>query len=399
MDVVPIGVTLNRKNTHLCSICQSPQKKNGKRNGKQRWRCTNCNASTTHNRPDVTARNQLSSFITWLMGKLTQAEHAGGTGRTFRHQTKWCWNVHPYLNRTGEVFDEIQVDGIYLRKGWCLLIAIAHGKVISWQWCDHEKAAAWTALLQHLPEPRVIVTDGGSGLMKALKTLWPEVKIQRCLVHIQRNVRTYLTLNPRLAAGKSLRRLSLDLTRIRTREAAAEWMAAFANWHAENRELLNERTYAAHWAGPLPKWHRKSRPWWYTHERLRKAYESMNKAMKRGHLFTYLDPDLEGLGISATTNMIEGAINSGIREMIRNHRGMPIEHRRRACEWFCWTHSQKSSRPTLPTLIKATKAFAQRQLEAAVQAAEEPLGPELYGTAAVAEEGLYSRAGWAGRTY
>ncbi|MGH3654583.1 hypothetical protein [Glutamicibacter sp.] len=49
--------------------------------------------------------------------------------------------------------------------------------------------------------------------------------------------------------------------------------------------------------------------------------------------------------------------------MILNHRGMPIEHRRRACEWFCWSHAQKSKRPTLPALpalpalIKATKAF------------------------------------------
>lgn len=398
MDVVPIGVTLNRKNTHLCSICQSPQKKNGQRNGKQRWRCTNCNASTTHNRPDLTARNQLASFITWLMGKLTQAEHAGGTGRTFHHQTQWCWNTHPYLNHTGEVFDEIQVDGIYLRRGWCLLIAIANGKVISWQWCNHEKAAAWTALLQHLPEPKVIVTDGGSGLMKALKNLWPEVKVQRCLVHIQRNVRTHLTLNPRLAAGKALRQLSLQLTRIRTQEEATAWMAAFAAWHTEHQDLLAERTYARDWAGPRPKGLRKTRTWWYTHDKLRKAYESMNRALRRGHLFTYLDHDLEGLGINATTNMIEGAINSGIREMIRNHRGMPIEHRRRACEWFCWTHADKSSRPTLPALIKANKAYEQEQAEAKQKAAEDPVGPELYGTTATAEEGLYSRAGWAGRT-
>lgn len=398
MDVVPIGVTLNRKNTHLCSICQSPQKKNRQRNGKQRWRCTNCNASTTHNRPDLTARNQLASFITWLMGKLTQAEHAGGTGRTFHHQTQWCWNTHPYLNHTGEVFDEIQVDGIYLRRGWRLLIAIANGKVISWQWCNHEKAAAWTALLQHLPEPKVIVTDGGSGLMKALKNLWPEVKVQRCLVHIQRNVRTHLTLNPRLAAGKALRQLSLQLTRIRTQEEATAWMAAFAAWHTEHQDLLAERTYARDWAGPRPKGLPKTRTWWYTHDKLRKAYESMNRALRRGHLFTYLDHDLEGLGINATTNMIEGAINSGIREMIRNHRGMPIEHRRRACEWFCWTHADKSSRPTLPALIKANKAYEQEQAEVKQKAAEDPVGPELYGTTATAEEGLYSRAGWAGRT-
>ncbi len=88
--------------------------------------------------------------------------------------------------------------------------------------------------------------------MKALKALWPNVKIQRCLVHIQRNVRTYLTLNPRLAAGKSLRRLSLQLTRIRTQGAAAQWMTAFAAWHTENRQLINERTYASDWNGSLP---------------------------------------------------------------------------------------------------------------------------------------------------
>lgn len=207
-------------------------KKNGTTSkGTQRWRCKHCNASTTFKREDTTARNQLTSFITWLMGKLSQAEHATTNARTFRRHTAWCWNVHPYLNQTGEIFDEIQVDGIYIRKGWCLLIAIANGKVIGWQWCDNEKAAAWTELLKHFPAPKVVITDGGSGLMKALKGLWPEVKVQRCLVHIQRNVRTYLTLNPRLAAGKSLRRLSLKLTKIRTQEAARHWIAAFADWY------------------------------------------------------------------------------------------------------------------------------------------------------------------------
>ena len=397
MDAVPIGVTLSRKNTHPCSICQSPQKKNGKRNGKQRWRCTNCNASTTNTRPDLTERNQLTGFVSWLLSKQSQAEYGGGTGRTFRHQTMWCWNVHPYLNHTGEVFNEIQVDGIHIRPGWCLLIAIANGQVIGWQWCDHEKASAWTALLQRFPEPKVVVTDGGSGLMKAMKEFWPNVKIQRCLVHIQRNVRTYLTLNPRLPAGKSLRRLSLKLTKIRSQEAAASWMTAFAAWHTENQDLINERTYASEWNTAWPKGVRRTRSWWYTHERLRKAYENMNKALRRGHLFTYLDEDLNGLGINATTNMIEGAVNSGIRAMIFHHRGMPIEHRRRACEWFCWTHTEAAARPKLPALIKAA-AKREQEIAAAKNAVEERVGPELYGTAAIAEEGLYSRAGWGGRT-
>lgn len=34
----------------------------------------------------------------------------------------------------------------------------------------------------------------------------------------------------------------------------------------------------------------------------------MNKALKSGHLFTFVDEKLKGLGIHATTNMIEGAV-------------------------------------------------------------------------------------------
>lgn len=97
-------------------------------------------------------------------------------------------------------------------------------------------------MLKHFAEPKVVFTDGGSGLMKAMKEFWPNVKIQRCLIHIQGNVRTYLTLNPRLPAGKPLRSLSLKLTNIRTQEAAAQWMVAFAAWHAQHQFLINERT-------------------------------------------------------------------------------------------------------------------------------------------------------------
>ncbi|MHC6176748.1 IS1249 family transposase [Glutamicibacter sp. X7] len=398
MDVVPIGVTPTRQNTHLCSICQSPQKKNGKRNGKQRWRCITCNASTTRARPDTTARNVLAGFISWLTSKQSQAEFAGGTGRTFRQQTQWCWNVHPFLHHTGEVFAEIQIDGIYLRPGWCLLIAIAHGKVIGWQWCDQEKSAAWLELLKHFPEPRVVVTDGGSGLLKALKSLWPKVKIQRCLVHLQRNVRTHLSMRPRTEPGKSLRRLSLKLTKIKTRAAAAEWSAAFASWQACYQHLLEEKTYAKDWNGPLPKSVKSTRPWWYTHERLRNAYRSMATPLKRGHVFTYLDEDLDGLSISATTNMIEGGINSGIRALISHHRGMPIEHRRRACEWFCWNRAEPRSRANLPTMIRASGKLVLER-EATMKPDEEQVGPVLYGRHTTAEEGLYSRSGWGGRSH
>ncbi|GAA1412125.1 hypothetical protein AUR04nite_11340 [Glutamicibacter uratoxydans] len=399
MDVVPIGVTLNSKNTHLCSICDNPLKKNGKRNGKQRWRCTHCNASTTNQRrPDTKARNELTSLVSWITSKNNQTEHSNRSARTFRRNTAWCWNVTPHLNPTGEIFTEIQVDGIYLGSGWCCLIAIAHGKVIGWQWCDHEKAIAWQTLLSPLPPPRIVVTDGGSGLQKCLDTLWPEVRIQRCLVHVQRAVRQYLTLRPKTPAGKALRVLSLKLTRITSREQATEWIQLFTAWHTQYQHLLKERTYARDHTGLRPRGITSSRVWWYTHERLRKAYNAMNRPLLKGHLFAFLESEFEGLKINSTTNMIEGGINSGIRDMLRLHRGMPVEHRRRAVEWFCWTRADPASRPGLEQFITPELYAPAKHAEDLVDEAEDLGGPQLYGTEATAEEGLWARAGRAGHT-
>lgn len=192
--------------------------KNGKTAaGTQRWICRTCGSSSVRRRLDVTRSGQIDAFIEWLTGSRTQAELGGGTGRTFRHEHAWCWNIDPQIPVTGQIYDEVQLDGTYLTGGWCLLLAIdgATGTVIAWQWCDTEKTPAWIALLERIAPPRVAVTDGGAGLASALKTCWPETLVQRCLVHVQRNVRREVTTRPRTDAGKALRGLSLALTRIR----------------------------------------------------------------------------------------------------------------------------------------------------------------------------------------
>ena len=207
-------------------LCGSRLKRNGHTSaGRTRWRCTGCGSSGLRERPDVTRAADLDRFLSWLMGRATQRDLGQSTSRTFRRHHSWCWNIAPPITVTGEIYDEIQVDGTYLAGGWCLLIAIdgTTGDVIAWQWCDTEKTAAWVALLERIPPPRVVVIDGGSGLASALKACWPDTKIQRCVVHAQRGVRTYLTRHPRTDAGKQLRALSLALTQIHNLEQATRW--------------------------------------------------------------------------------------------------------------------------------------------------------------------------------
>ena len=66
--------------------------------------------------------------------------------------------------------------------------------------------------------------DGGSGLLPAVAEAWPDTQVQRCLVHVQRNVRSYLTTRPRTEAGKALWGLAKKLTRIDTAEKAIAWL-------------------------------------------------------------------------------------------------------------------------------------------------------------------------------
>ncbi|WP_419672792.1 transposase-like zinc-binding domain-containing protein, partial [Agromyces seonyuensis] len=69
-------------------VCGTGLVKNGRHpSGTQRWRCPACGASSVRRRPDVTRREQLRKFVTWVTGKHTQAELDGtATGRSFRRQ-------------------------------------------------------------------------------------------------------------------------------------------------------------------------------------------------------------------------------------------------------------------------------------------------------------------------
>ena len=375
-----------------CQLCGARLKRNGTTSaGRTRWRCTGCGASSTKSRPDRTRRAELAAFVRWLLGPLPQLDAAPASARTFRRHSAWCWQVEPAVTVTGEIYDEVQLDGIYLSSHWCALIASHRGKVLAWQWCDREKTIAWRVLLQRLPPPQVVVCDGGPGLHAALNQDWPDTRVQRCLVHVQRNVRTQLTSRPRTDAGKALWGLAKTLTRIGSLDEATAWLGHLNDWHTLHGHLIKARTYRDQLRGAaVPAWVRPGQLWWYTHDRLRRAYRLLERLARDEHLFTYLDPDFTGLSISSTTNSIEGGVNAGLRDLLRRHRGIPEHHQRRAIEWWLHAHAEAPVRPSIhpPASTKPTR----RPLP------DEPDGPARYDTAVTAEEGLWHRRGWAGRS-
>jgi len=71
------------------------------------------------------------------------------------------------------------------RDGSRVLLAVHLG--------GRESTESWKGVLDDLTErglkaPRLVITDGNPGLIRALKDIWPDVPRQRCTVHKTRNV-------------------------------------------------------------------------------------------------------------------------------------------------------------------------------------------------------------------
>ena len=375
--------------TTRCLLCDTKLVKNGKTAaGTQRWKCPTCGASSTRTREDVTRKHQLEKFLAWLLGKNSQTQSAGKQHRsTFSRHTAWCWRVSPELPKVAIPPKYVIIDGTYIGS-WCLLIATDERQIpLAWQWCATESQAAWEALLKQIPAPLVVVCDGGSGIRAAIREQWPDTLTQRCIFHVWLNMRTHLTLNPRTPAGQALLEIGRHLRKVTTPDEAITWMQHLNDWHTVYGYLTCERSYAKRqlpggvWDSPTGK------KWWYTHDRLRKAYNLLAELQRRDHLFTYLK-----VGGPKTTSRLEGGVNAVIKESLRQHRGMTNEHQKRAAEWVLIERAGLLH--TAGNMPQAPVDTTQRQRP---RFTEPDPGPVLYDTGLDAREGLWLRHGWAGR--
>ncbi|HCD1553546.1 TPA: IS256-like element ISCre1 family transposase, partial [Corynebacterium striatum] len=249
---------------------------------------------------------------------------------------------------------QIFIDGTYTAGG-CLIVAATLDHVIAWHWCKQETTHDYKRLLERIEAPLIAVIDGGRGATSAIKTCWPNTKIQRCLVHAQRRVRRYTTSRPRTDAGRTIYRLALKLTRITTLDEAAQWGAQLQEFHTLYKDWLNEKTQVKD-----PKTAKDTLVW--THVNVRKAYNSLNHLWRNDLLFVYLKPPkgvLEPHRIKSTTNSLEGGINAQLKLLARTHRGRRGEHQRKMLDWWLYL---KTELPGDPIEIARQSNWGQNQL-------------------------------------
>lgn len=355
----------------ICSICGSTCIKYGKnKSGSQRWLCKKCGTITT---PKIdNSAKQLKIFLDWLFGREIQSEMPGG-GRTFRRKTSQFWNIWPLPPVVEAKREVVFVDGIYLGRHACILICCDKKHVLGWYLCRYEHSGAWISLMSRIVEPDIVVSDGGTGFAKALRKVWPHAKHQRCVFHAFCQVKRYTTSQPQTPAGIELYAIARELLHIETHDEAEKWVDSFVAWMGKFSLYLSQTTYDEFG---------NARP---THERLIKAKNSLIRLLKEGTLFTYLDDSLrENIeNIPSTNNQIEGGINSRLRAMLRNHRGLSIERRIKAVFWWCYMHSPEPLSATELLKIMPTDKSIATIYEKMLDAGKHDLSIPRWGDAVV----------------
>lgn len=382
----------NPQNAPRCGVCEYKLVKNGKTSaGRTRWRCKNCGSSQVQTRSDVTRKAEFDLFLGWLLSRTSQSE-IGSSARTFRRRIAWCWRVTPVAAITGEIHRQIMLDGTYF-NGWCVLVAYTGTHVVDWQWCDKESIPAWTALLERIAAPDIVIVDGNRALLSVLTDLWPTTRVQRCYFHLRQGAHRHLTRNPQLQASKELLNLFTALSKVHNLDQAATWMGSYATWEATWSTFLKQRSYP-HNNTPRPLHVRPHYTWWYTHTRLRKARGLIARVVRSGHLFTWLEHARDNESIHRTTSPLEGGINAGIKDLLRTHRGLREDHARRAVDWYLYV---RTLNPVPPAALVQPHHW-EPPSTGKTRPRHEQIGPPLYDTAYTPDEGIGIRKEWAGRS-
>jgi transposase-like protein len=157
--------------------------------------------------------------------------------------------------------------------------------------------------------PVSYTVDGNPQAIRVIRTLWPEITIQRCLVHIQRQGLMWCRRYPKTASARKLRGIFLQVTHIRTKEERGRFLELVIQW---------EQKYGRH----IKMQPEKGRVF----SDLKRARSMLLKALP--DMFHYLgDPN-----ISTTTNGLESYF-SRLKGHYRQHRGL---RKKKLYSYFNW---------------------------------------------------------------
>ena len=160
--------------------------------------------------------------------------------------------------------------------------------------------------------PDYITMDGERSVIRAMKAIYPPVKIQRCLYPIQREGMRWLRTYPKTQAGKDLRYLLSQLCSIKSVKERDRFIRYFKSWLTQYKSFVLG----------LPK--------------NKIAFKDLKRTSNLIHnalpdMFYYLNDPY----IHSTTNALE-SFHSRLKSDYQRHRGLTAQHKIQYLSWYCY---------------------------------------------------------------
>lgn len=216
-------MTISRK--ERCPSCGSLGViKWGRRNGHQRYKCQDCIRTFTFRRKDVSSKNRFVWFRWWVLRKQTLSEISSLSGYSERQLSRWFdvyLEKYPRWEIQRRERVNLLIDGTWFPNKLCLVVYRDESvkATLLYRITDEELEKEICEDLENIRslgiEVESVTTDGGSGIIKAVRKVFPQAVRQRCLAHIQRECLTWLTRNPRSEAGLELRHIAMTISAIK----------------------------------------------------------------------------------------------------------------------------------------------------------------------------------------
>jgi transposase-like protein len=224
----------------------------------------------------------------------------------------------------------LAIDGTWLHRNGVIMIYrdITHGENLFWSYHSSESYEAIGADLNTLTtllgshQPSGVISDWKGSIVSGVSSHFDHLPHQRCLMHVEREIKRYLPKYSPFEFTRELRSVGLNLIRVEAKDEARLWKAGLIKWHTQHGHHLVEKTYSQ------TEINTKGQPrWWYAHKDLRRAWNLLSSDWYP--FFIHLDHQL----IPKTNNSIEG-VNSQAKRILGNHRGMKTPQQVSFLFWY-----------------------------------------------------------------
>lgn len=301
---------------------------------KKRYGCHNCRKTRVYHH--IRKRRDFFPFFRqYVLWGHTYAQLSDISGYSIQYLSR---KFHEYLlqsppdipllnqSNTEEAF--LLLDGLWLKRGFVLMayrqsrnLKLLHISVVG-----REAATKIAKDLRYILSLGYrftgIVSDGGTGIVKAVRDVFLHIPHQICLAHLHRDIINAIGMYPKSERIRELKRLADHVWLIESKEALRWWKKQVDEWIKNHNAFLKEKRYDLDYN------------WWFIHKGVRRAIGILRSLPDTSFKFLYhpLMPK--------TTNELEAQFGHLGKRWLA-HRGLKTEKWEQFMRWFVYFYNQE----------------------------------------------------------